>query len=103
MADWFDEGASGAAVDVPGLFPAAVVDLVLGVVATGALLSLGLSSDGGALACTVTSDGRWRREWFRTSEALETWLLGAQTFLTSARPSAASSAPRNGSRRTRAR
>jgi hypothetical protein len=74
VADWFDDGGSGRACDVPALLDSAAHELVAECVGLGALVSLGLSSDGGALACTVTCDGRWRREWFRDSDELVSWL-----------------------------
>jgi hypothetical protein len=39
----------------------------------GALLSLSVTSDGGALGITITIDGRWRREYFRDAEQLALW------------------------------
>lgn len=84
--DWFADGASTNAVDVAQLLTTEVVDSLTAVLAAGALVSLGASGDGGSLGCTVTSDGRWRREWFRESDELGRFLLGAATALTSAPP-----------------
>lgn len=91
MSDWFEDGAAGAALDVPGMFTPSVLDAYLDVVRAGALVSVGLTSDGGALGVTVTSDGRWKREYFRDEDALSTWLLGAATYLTSGAPRSATS------------
>lgn len=96
--DWFDGGGSGAVVDVPDVLGSGALDAFVRVVGTGALVSFGLSRDGGALACTVTFDGRWRREWFRDSDALTAWLETAEMALTdmTATPLPASQARANG-------
>lgn len=101
--DWFEDGQATAAVDLPSLLDAGVVDAFCDVVRAGALVSVGMSRDGGALGVTVTSDGRWRREWFRESEALTTWLLGAATFLVTNGRASGSTEPGQRSRRTKAR
>jgi hypothetical protein len=102
MADWFDGGGAHSPVDIPAMFDSEAATILLGIVAAGALVSLGLTSDGGALGVTVTVDGRWRREYFRDSEELTVWLKEAEEAVaTAARPSPASSAgrPRQRSRR----
>jgi hypothetical protein len=70
---WFDEGGSGSAVDVTALLDCKAADLIHRMIAAGALVSLGVTSDGGALGVTVTVDGRWRREYFRDDEAMIAW------------------------------
>lgn len=80
MSDWLDEGASGKAVDVAAVMDSDAAPLAWRVVAAGALLSFGRTSDGGALGVTVTIDGRWRREYFRDAEDLVEWLTGAADF-----------------------
>jgi hypothetical protein len=82
--DWFSDGSSANAVDVAQLLTAEVVDSITAVLATGALVSLGTSGDGGSLGCTVTSDGQWRREWFRDADEMGRFLLGAATYLQTA-------------------
>ena len=74
---WFDEGGSSNAVDVAALFDSGAPETVWRIVEAGALVSIGRTSDGGALGVTVTMDGKWRREYFRDSEELVSWLLGA--------------------------
>ena len=92
--DWFDGGGSGHEVDVHELVAAVPMKAMLDVVQAGALLSLGTTSDGGALGVTITVDGRWRREYFRNEEELTAWLAQAVPAVTEARssdrPSAAS-------------
>jgi len=96
MSDWFDQGGTSAPLDVPALFDSEAAPLLLDVVALGALVSLGLTSDGGALGITVTVDGRWRREYFRESEPLASWLLAALPSVEQAvKARAASSGPRS--------
>jgi hypothetical protein len=80
--DWFDEGANGHAVDVEKTMDSDAAPLIWGLVAAGALVSLGTTSDGGALACTVTLDGRWRRTYVRDSDELVLWLTDALTAVT---------------------
>lgn len=80
MADggWLKGGGSGSAVDVVGLFgdPAAAKGIAE-MVEAGALVSLGTTSDGGALGITVTIDGEWRREYVRNDVELLAYLAEA--------------------------
>ena len=102
MSDWFDVGGSGSAVDVPALFDGPSAEGVWSLVQMGALVSLGTTSDGGALGVTVTVDGRWRREYFRDAEDLLTWLAEALPAVRAAReaggPPASSGARKRGRR-----
>lgn len=76
--DWFDGGGTGVAVDTHALLEdKAVIKAIASMVDAGALVSLGTTSDGGALALTVTVDGRWRREYFRDLDGLMAWLAEA--------------------------
>lgn len=77
MSDWFDDGGTGNEVDVAAVMDSQAPDILWAIVTSGALVSIGRTSDGGALGVTVTMDGRWRREYFRESEALTEWLAGA--------------------------
>jgi hypothetical protein len=76
--DWFDGGGVGAHLELSELLVSSALDAIVRVAGTGALVSIGLSRDGGALAVTVTADGRWRREWFREADHLVEWLAGAE-------------------------
>lgn len=97
---WLDGGGNGSAVDVHDLVGQVPVKALLDLVQLGALVSLGTTSDGGALAVTVTVDGKWRRDYFRTTDELTTWLAeavpGVEELMGSSRPSPA---PRARSRR----
>lgn len=102
MSDWFDVGGSGKEVDVPALFDGPSAEGVWSLVQCGALVSLGTTSDGGALGVTVTVDGRWRREYFRDAEELLSWLAEALPAVRSAiEAKAASSVPRKRPRSSR--
>lgn len=94
---FFDEQGTGSAVDVAALMDSGVPDVLWRIVAGGALVSIGRTSDGGALGITVTLDGRWRREYFREPDEATDWLLRAAAAVEEAPP--ASSAPRQRSRR----
>jgi hypothetical protein len=100
--DWFEGGGNGQAIDVPKLLDSKAGEAIHALVAAGALVSMGLTSDGGALGVTVTVDGRWRRDWFRTEEELEAWIAEALPAVMAARGTASpSGAPRTRQRRSR--
>lgn len=101
--DWFDGGGSGRAVDVAALLDGSgVAEALAEIVGLGALLSLGTTSDGGALGVTVTVDGRWRREYFRDVDELQGWLAEALPAVRAALEAPpASSAPPKRPRRSR--
>jgi hypothetical protein len=104
VSDWFDAGGDGSSCDVVALLDSGASDLLSGCVALGALVSLGLTGDGGALGVTVTVDGRWRREYFRDAEALTDWLAGGMPSIEAAcKARAASSGPRQRQRSPRGR
>lgn len=96
---FFDEQGTGSAVDVAALMDSGVPEVLWRIVAGGALVSIGRTSDGGALGITVTLDGRWRREYFRDSDEAVDWLLRAAEAVESA-PPPASSGSRQRSRRS---
>lgn len=101
MSTWFEEDGSGQPVDVATMMDSKVPELLWEIVGAGALVSMGATSDGGALGITVTLDGRWRRQYFRQSEEAVEWLQGARDAVADgiARP-AASSGPRKRTRRS---
>jgi hypothetical protein len=102
VGDWFDNNGSGQQVDLDGVLDAGNLDLVIMLVRLGTLVSIATTSDGGALGVTVTSDGRWRREYFRDPEPLRDWLSGAAEAVRALAGSAtASSVPRQRKRSAR--
>lgn len=82
VPDWFDGGGNGSPVDVPALLDSGVPGLLGDLVGMGCLVSIGTTSDGGAVGITVTLDGRWRRQYFRDSEEATSWLLEAKQAIT---------------------
>lgn len=104
MGDWLDAGGTGSNVDVAAMLDSRAADLVSTAVQSGALVSIGLTSDGGALGVTVTVDGRWRREYHRDTESLVDWLAGGMPDIIAAcEQRLASSAPRKRERSPRGR
>lgn len=88
---WLEGNGGGHAVDVVELLDAQVTKGLASIIAAGALLSLGTTSDGGALGITVTIDGKWRREYVRTSDELAAYLAEAvpavEDLMAGSRPS----------------
>lgn len=89
--DWFDAGGAGSRVDVAALLDSDRVQEAVGLMLeAGALISMGTTSDGGALGFTITVDGRWRREYFRDADELLVWLGEAVPAVRAACESASS-------------
>lgn len=80
--DWFSDRSSTGEVDAADVITPAVFDHLFALLALGALVSFSKSRDGGAVAVTVTHDGEWRREWFRSSEELERWIANGVEAVT---------------------
>jgi len=100
--DWFDAAGAGSQVDVAELLDGQPAQGIRELVDLGALVSLGLTSDHGALGVTVTVDGRWRREYFRKQDELLAWIGEAIPAVEAARGTKpASAVPDRGSRRRR--
>ena len=98
--DWFDGNGGGSQVDVAALMEGLTLQGVIELVDAGALVSMGKTSDGGALGFTVTVDGRWRREYFRDHDQMVLWIGEALPAVQEARgTSRPTSAPRQRSRR----
>lgn len=89
---WLDGGGGGKAVDVVGIVDAKACNGLMQIVEYGALLSMGTTSDGGALGITVTIDGEWRREYVRNADELMAYLAEAvpavEELMGASRPSA---------------
>jgi len=92
--DWLDGGGNGSAVDVTELLDVQPAKGIAELVQLGALVSLGTTSDGGALGVTVTVDGKYRRDYFRNVDELLAWLAeaipGVEAAMGATRPSSAS-------------
>jgi hypothetical protein len=98
--DWFEGNGSGGQVDAVEMMHACVKPLSE-IVAAGALVSCGLSGDGGALAVTVMLDGRKRREWFREADTMLAW-CGEAVIAVDGAPAKSSPTSGRGSRSRRA-
>lgn len=74
---FFDGGRSASVVDVRTLLDATFTELLGDLVGAGVLVSVGTTRDSGALSCTVTQGGRYRREFVRTDEELHLFMKEA--------------------------
>jgi hypothetical protein len=102
--DWFDGAGNGAAVDAIELLNGGNVGKgIAELVDDGALVSMGKTSDGGAIGVTVTVDGRWRREYFRNEDELVLWLAEAIPAVKAARSAKPASRVAGNGQRGRAR
>lgn len=101
-SSWLAGNGNGGEVDVVEMIGDTVMGKALGeLIQTGALVSIGTTRDGGALGVTVTVDGEWRRDYFRSRDELLAWfgeaIPGVQELTSASRPSAA---PRSRKRRS---
>lgn len=71
---WGSDTVAGGPVDVAKMLDNKAQDLLWEIAQLGALVSLSLTSDGGALLVSVTVDGETGREYFRDPETLIDWL-----------------------------
>lgn len=97
---WFDEAGHGSPVDVAAVMDSGAPEVLWEIVGAGALVSIGTTSDGGTLGVTITLDGKWRREYFRDSDELVSWLLVAKDAVANEQERPASTGRRSRSRRS---
>jgi len=91
-------GQKRGSLDPVQLLDTGVVGQLTELLALGALVSFGMSRDGGSLSCTVTYEGEWDREWFRDCSELGAWLTEAVRAIdaqASARPPATGGSQRS--------
>jgi hypothetical protein len=101
-ADWFDGNGTGGSIDLAELLDGQPMQGMREIAEHGALVSMGLTSDGGAFHLTVTMDGRYRREYFRDRDTLLAWIGEAILAVSDAAPPERPSAAQRGrSRRSR--
>jgi hypothetical protein len=101
LSSWFDGNGNGEQLDIVKVLDSDVGRAVAECVAAGALVSLGTTSDGGALGITVTVDGTWRRDYFRDEDSAGAWLAEAIPAILELRGrSGPTSAPAQRSRRS---
>lgn len=70
-----------AIVDLLAFFDSDITPAVVGLMGLGCLVSLGTTRDRGAVSVTVTLDGDWDREYFRSSDECIEWLSRAAGIL----------------------
>lgn len=99
-SSWFEGSGNGGAVDVAELLDGLGAQGIRELVEAGALVSVGTTRDGGALALTVTVDGAWRRDYFRKQDEMLLWIAEALPAVESAR---AGISPASGASGARAR
>lgn len=71
VTDPFAKNRRGPNLDLGELVPAMLVRSLNAVLDTGALLSIGRTSDGGAIGVYLTNNGQRFKEWASTPEELE--------------------------------
>lgn len=75
-------GASnGRNIDVRAFLDSDVTERIGAILDMGVLVSLGTTRDGGAVSLTLTHDGDWDREYFRSSTDATEWLERATGIL----------------------
>jgi len=80
-------------VDIAACLDSTATEYIASLVASGCLVSLFRTSDGGALGCSVTLDGESEKEYHRLPEELHEWLREVDEAVT-AQPVPAPSAKR---------
>lgn len=71
---WGNGSKSAGPVDVVKTLDSKAWEQLQLFISEGALVSMGLTADGGALGVTITVDGDWDREYFRDSDELALWV-----------------------------
>lgn len=73
-------------VDPAAFLDATAAEYLASLVASGCLVSLFRTSDGGALGVQVTLDGESEKDYFRAPEELHEWLRDVDSAVTQAPP-----------------
>lgn len=73
----FKVGKGVQVLPFPEVLEASFLEYLVELVELGALISVGASRDQGAVQVTITVNGEWDREWFRSNEELLDWLREA--------------------------
>ncbi len=88
---------SKAQVDPAAFLDATTSEYVASLVASGCLVSIFRTSDGGALGLQVTLDGESEKDYFRAPEELHEWLREVDAAVTEApAPAPSAKRPRRG-------
>ncbi len=81
---------SRAQVDPAAFLDATAAEYLASLVASGCLVSLFRTSDGGALGVQVTLDGESEKDYFRAPEELHDWLKEVDAAVSASPPPAPS-------------
>lgn len=73
----FKVGKGVQQLPFPEVLDATFLELLVELVELGCLISIGASRDKGAVKVTVTVNGEYDFDWFRTDEELADWLREA--------------------------
>src|SRR5215469_10813062 len=79
--DLFNNGSGPSVLDISAFFDSGVPDGIVRLLSMGVLVALGTTRDRGALSITVTQDGSYDREYFRSSEDAVDYLRRAEESL----------------------
>lgn len=90
---WFDSERSNAVVDVVAMMSDGADVNLFRCVQNGALVSIGMTRDGGAVSVTVTLNGQWKREYFHDPDQLTLWSESAAAGVAAAVAAAPSVPP----------
>lgn len=78
---FFDDSPNGNVVDVVAFMDSDIPRHIGDLVSMGYLVAVGTTRDRGAVSIQITSDGQWKREYFRTSSEASEWLQHAARAL----------------------
>jgi hypothetical protein len=104
MSGLLGNGANGSRIEVSALLDSPLAQRIGTVVDLGCLVSVGTTRDRGALSITITYEGEWDREYFRSVDDAIAWLESAHAILSarglggSSQPPTTTQKPRRGSR-----
>jgi hypothetical protein len=78
VTDWFSEAAKpGASIDPDTVLDGTNLDAIERLMVAGAMVSLSVTRDGGAVRIAVTYEQKTRPEYFRSAEDALPWLTNA--------------------------
>jgi hypothetical protein len=79
--DFFNGSNGKAPVDIHAIMDSDLPGLIANIVSLGVLVSIGTTRDRGAFTITITSDGKYRREYFQDSTDAADFVRGARAAL----------------------
>lgn len=75
------QSPNGKCIDVEAFLDSITTPAIARIVDLGCLVSIGTTRDGGALSLSITHDGDYDREYFRTVDDALEWLRAAEVVL----------------------